>query len=144
MKKKGQVSLEFIMIFAFALIIFVLLLAVLMQFLESGRNTRILQEYEYVADSISRNLLIVAKGPGEVAINFKLPEKIANSDYEVKLDKTTGSIVGYNIVVVQSLLVNSYSVRVAIPEIDESSYFQPASEHIIRRDSDGDITVNPT
>jgi len=143
MKKKGQVSLEFIMIFAFALIIFVLLLAVLMQFLESGRNTRILQEYEYVADSISRNLLIVAKGPGEVNINFMLPDKIANSEYEVKLDKTTSSIVGYNNVVVQSLPANSYSVRVAIPVVDANSKFESGTEHIISRDSSGIIKVLP-
>ena len=143
MKKKGQVSLEFIMIFAFALIIFVLLLAVLMQFLESGRNTRILQEYEYVADSISRNLLIVAKGPGEVTMNYKLPEKIANSEYKVDLDKTADSIVGYNVVVIESDTESAFTVRFAIPVIHANSKFEPGSEHIISRDSSGVITVLP-
>jgi hypothetical protein len=137
--RKGQVSLEFVFIFTFAVIIFVLLLAIIIQYVDYGRDTRILKEYEFVADSILRNLLIAAKGPGEVTLMMTLPLKIGNQDYRIIQEKTDIAITGTNIIIIESE-DKKYTVKFAIPEIESSSEFVPGKDHSVKNEN-GKITI---
>ncbi|MBI5149138.1 hypothetical protein HZA33_05660 [Candidatus Pacearchaeota archaeon] len=108
-KRKGQTSIELIMLTSFLLIFFVAFIAILGYDLSKKREDINYATVKDLATDIQQELILASEASNGYVRTFKIPSKIANQDYTLELEP--------NLLIVKA---QKYSVAIEIPTFSGS------------------------
>ncbi len=86
MQKKGQFTIEFMLIFLMALMIFLIVLAYITLYVEENKNNYDLAAYQNFAQSIKKNIMLAYDSPEGFEIELFLPKTIDEIPINITID----------------------------------------------------------
>ncbi len=105
MRKRSQLTVEFMFIFAMAFLIFLVLVTIIIQFVDSSRTNMQQDRFDSFAEGIQKNFQLAKDSGTGFAVTMVLPQKIGGYDYTISnepdvvyiQDQQTG-ILAYRII----------------------------------------------
>ena len=91
--KRGQQSMEFILIFAFSMIVFIILAGVAASSFSNQETNRLANQAENVARTFSLTLDLLSSGPADATYDFAFPPYINGRPYTVEIRESSTLII---------------------------------------------------
>lgn len=93
MQKKAQFATEFIILFSFAFLIFLIVLSGIIIYISDNRTNINNEKLDAFGDSIKKNIVLAHESQEGFNIEFHIPNKIDDTNIDVRIDVDTLLII---------------------------------------------------
>ncbi len=87
MRKRSQFTVEFMFIFTIAFLIFLVLVTIIIQFVDSSRTKMQFDRFDSFAEGIQKNFLLARDSGTGFAVTLNLPDTIDGYSYTISNEK---------------------------------------------------------
>jgi hypothetical protein len=91
--KKTQFATEYVMLFSFAFLIFLILISIIIIYLDNNQIRNNTEKLDAFGESIKKNIILAQKSGEEFNIEFHVPDKIDDTNINITIDANTLVII---------------------------------------------------
>ena len=131
---KAQFSVEFILLFAMLMFIFLLLLVAADKFMGANADAEEQHKLDSVGEIIKKELLLAKQSPTEFESKIKLPLNVDGTSYTIEFDGQETMIISHATL--------DLSVIKEIPKTNIMTSLSAGNCYLVKKDSTGELSID--